>query len=116
MVHKTILNEARVWMKRLEPIMDRLTEIAENDPIIEDFRLEYGIENDNEDRVPTGHVKILIFCAQWEIDHMFSNRGMYFYLGEEHTERNWEKITRMTMAVNLLAKKDYNGAFNTLAY
>lgn len=115
MTHKEILNEARVWMRRLEPIMDRLTEIAENDPIIEDFRIEYGIENDNEDGVPTGHVKILIFCAQWKIDHIFSNR-VYFYLGEEHTERNWEKFTLMALAVNLLSKKEYEIAFKKLAY
>ena len=116
MVHKTILNEARAWMRRLEPIMDRLTEIAENDPIIEEFRLEYGIDNECENGVPTAHVKVLIFCAQWEIDHQFSNKGMYFYIMDGHNDRNWEKFSRMARAVNLLAKKDYNGAFNTLAY
>lgn len=114
MTHKEILNETREWARRIEPIMDRLAEITEKDSKVEDFRMEHGvIINEGE---ASGQVRIIIFCKPWEEAHDYANRSIYLYIGRDMEEHNWKMFQKLIIGVNLLAKKEYELAFDKLGW
>lgn len=112
MVTKKTLRETRKWAKKLEPVIDRLQEIAESDSNINEFRIDQIYDQEADETIlSAGSIRILIFCDAWEKDGLTSCWSVYFYFGEHHTDaENETKIKRLNLALDLLRDKRYGTA------